>query len=55
MEIQILHVFFINQVKLAARKLKGTDNLVQMEYVDTCGPSNCQQRLECFMIEMQKS
>ena len=55
MEIQILHVFSTNRVKLATRKLKGIDNLGQREYVDTCGPSNCQQRLECFMIDMQKS
>ena len=29
----MLHVFFINRVKLAARKLKATDNLGQREYI----------------------
>ena len=31
----MLHVFFINRVKLAARKLKATDNLGRREYEPT--------------------
>jgi hypothetical protein len=29
----MLHAFSTNQVKLAARKLKATDNLGQREYI----------------------
>ena len=36
----MLHVFFINQVKLVARTLKTTNNKGQREYILTCISNN---------------
>jgi len=37
LKLQILHVFFINQVKLVAQKLKATINLGRRQYTQLFG------------------